>query len=132
MWKKWFNIVLCLWLINAVTCYHATNPFDDVAEVAGSDHCASACVTINTWADYISNAVADDSDAIIRKFHKIKMQRRYVHARAPQVNLFLPAVLLACLYILARKRLAVNAPNYPAEEATRPAYYNFLFRLSPF
>lgn len=130
MWKKWLNIILSLWLINAVTYVHGSNPFDHSDE--GYATTSPSCQVTNTWVDSFLQIAADDGGLPSRKAHKIKFQRRYVHTRSNSVSVFLPVAIFLWLYALLKKDTSAGESHYSIGVALRPAYYNFLFRLSPF
>ncbi|QJD95758.1 hypothetical protein HH214_07685 [Mucilaginibacter robiniae] len=131
MWKKWLHIVLSLWLINAITYFHASNPFDHTDETNGSD-AVSSCLAINTWADCILQFVANDDGVSAQKTHKIKFQRRYIHTRVNSVSVFLAIPILYLLFAFIKRPVKKQPNHYSIGVALLPAYYNFLFRLSPF
>jgi hypothetical protein len=131
--KKWIHIILSVWLINAVTYFHSSSPAD-LFSIIHTDSTTDdeSCFHANTWVDYITAAITDADDAAPSKAHSIKYQRRYVRRSCSNDTVFVPAPDLL-LYFQHIKYAVVNTvSNYTIGVALRPAYYNFLFRLSPF
>lgn len=131
MLKKWVYTLLSFWLINSVTYFHGSNSADHVSHEHSSSP-IDACFTLNTWADCIIHSFVKEDDDASGKAHKIKYQRRYVHSRSVDGNLF---VSVANLYIYQQhfKSAVISTVNhYCIGVALLPAYYSFLFRLCPF
>ncbi|NCD71056.1 hypothetical protein [Mucilaginibacter agri] len=131
MWKKWFNIVLCIWLINSVTYFHAANPFD----YGNDDETASAASfhpKLNTWFDCFlhQSPVEDDSTPLLP--HKIDSHRRYVNTRSHGFGIYIPGIITSALFTVPKHLVFNCTSNYSIGVAMLPSYYNFLFRLSPF
>jgi hypothetical protein len=131
--KKWIHIILSVWLINAVTYSNASSP----ADLFGSIHTDASsndesCFHTNTWLDYITAAITDADDAAPGKAHSIKYQRRYVRRSCSNDNVFVPTPDLRLYFQQFKYAIASAVSNYTIGVALRPAYYNFLFRLSPF
>ncbi|MBS7566501.1 hypothetical protein KHS38_19005 [Mucilaginibacter sp. Bleaf8] len=130
MWKKWINIILAVWLINAVTYFHSSNPFDTVEENHGI--CSTIeCLDINTWVDCLVQ-IADDEGEAATKAHKINSQRKYVHSRSVNLSVFLSPQLLHLPHSAFNSEVDNDTGHYSIGVALLPAYYNFLFRLCPF
>ncbi len=131
--KKWIHIFLSLWLINAVTYSTASSPtdlFGNVHTDASSDD--NSCFHTNTWVDYITAAITDADDNAPGKAHSIKYQRRYVRRSCSNDNVFVPTPDFRLQFQQFKRAVAHTVSNYTIGVALRPAYYNFLFRLSPF
>jgi hypothetical protein len=130
MYKKWLHIILSVWLINSVTYFHGSTSADlfyNTPDTSANDE----CLKINSWTDCLGHLLADD-DATPEKAHKIKSQRRYVRSRNASVKVFLPAPDLHAIYKNFRSAVTDTIGNYSIGVAMLPAYYAFLFRLSPF
>ncbi|OKS87562.1 hypothetical protein [Mucilaginibacter polytrichastri] len=131
MWKKWFNIFLCIWLVNAVTYFHAANPFEDNNDSQSSVF-ASAHPKLNTWADCFLHQAPLDDEAIPILPHKINSHRRYVNSRSHSFSIFVSGTFCSSLFTVPKYLLYNCSSNYSIGVAMLPAYYNFLFRFSPF
>jgi len=131
MWKKWLNIILCIWLVNAVTYFHAANPFEDNNSDQPSLF-ASAHPTLNTWVDCFLHQAPLDDDTTPLLPHKINNHRRYVNSRSHSFGTFIPGLLSSSLFTVTKYLLFNCSSNYSIGVAMLPAYYNFLFRFSPF
>lgn len=131
MLKKWVYILLSFWLINSVTYFHGSNYADHIS----SEHSSSsndACFTLNTWADCIIHSFVKEDDDASGKAHKIKYQRRYVHSRSADGNLFVSVANLYIHHQHFKNALIAKVDHYCIGVALLPAYYTFLFRLCPF
>ncbi|MDT3403397.1 hypothetical protein [Mucilaginibacter terrae] len=131
MLKNWLHIILSLWLINAVTFLQSGNPADSFNLTnAVPDYEESP--KINSWADCILHTLADDDDATAEKAQKIKFQRRYVRSRTANDRVFIQAPSLSVFFRTFKSPLVHTVNKFFIGVAKLPAYYNFLFRLSPF
>lgn len=132
MLKNWLHILLSVWLINSVTFLQSGNPADSFMHGHFSENGEESYVKINSWADCIIESVANDDDATAEKAHKIKYQRRYVRSRTSQDRVFVPVPSLYVGYQTVRITVLHKVNKCFIGMAKLPAYYNFLFRLSPF
>jgi len=131
MWKKWLNIFLCIWLVNSVTYFHAANPFADDAEDQSSVF-ISIHPKLNTWIDCLLHQASVDDDSTPLLPHKIISHRRYVNSRPHSFSNFIPGIVNASLFFAPQYFISHCNCNYSIGVAMLPAYYNFLFRFSPF
>jgi len=131
MFQRWLYIVLSFWLMNSVTYFHSSAPSDFIStDQAGSTK--EFCVTLNTWADFVIHSLTKDDDDASGKAHKIKYQRRYVHSRSVDNNLFVSVADLFIHHQHFKNALIAKVDHYCIGVALLPAYYSFLFRLCPF
>lgn len=131
MLRNWLHIILSLWLINTVTYFQSGNPADSFSQVCtipqGED-----CVKVNSWTDCILQSITNDDDSPVEKAHKIKFQRRYVRNRSVNDRVFIPASGFSVYFEAVKLPLLHTVNKFFIGIAKLPAYYNFLFRFSPF
>jgi len=128
MLKKWLHILLSVWLINSV----AFPQINDVPQIG--HHCTNSSeLNVDNWADFILQSLAADKSVNSDQHHHTKYHRRYVHANAHRLNAYLATNHFIYLpYNYAKKVVKRSISPYLIGVAILPAYYNFLFRLSPF
>ncbi|RYE29622.1 MAG: hypothetical protein EOP42_13955 [Sphingobacteriaceae bacterium] len=128
MVKKWLHIFLCVWLINSIT-------FPQIGNIPQFGHQCSnnAELNIDSWTDFVLESFAADKSLSSDTKHHTKYHRRYVHVNAHQFNDYLAVKHLLYLpYDYSKKVVKKSISPYLIGIALLPAYYNFLFRLSPF
>lgn len=123
MLKKWINIILCVWLINAVT-YAQTNT------IADHNYTCAACSSANTWADYLFQAF-DDDGSLPAQAHHAKLHRYYVSSKNHSQT-FISGKLPEIIFRLPKNIVKRSIGTCLNGMAVLPAYYSFLFRLNPF
>lgn len=131
MFKKWVHIFLAIWLINSVTYFHGSS-YNDLFNLAQTDLSDGPCIKLNTWTDCILQSLFDDADPSTDNAHKIKSQRRYLHSRTFSDSIFLSVPSFTVFFQHFKNVVADTINHYTVGVAMLPAYYNFLFRLSPF
>lgn len=131
MLKNWLHIFLSVWLINSVAYFQSGNP-DDIFNGGCATGSEGACVKINSWADCVIESFANDEDSPAEKAHKIKFQRRYVRSRSANDRVFIPVPGFSVYFEAIKLPLLHTVNKFFIGIAKLPAYYNFLFRLSPF
>ncbi len=131
MYKKWIHIFLSVWLINSVTYFHGST-YADLFNSASANSLGNEDLKLNSWTDCLIHILADDDGDSPEKAHKIKYQRRYVRNRTlnDKANAAVPNFYV--YYHHYQNEVAKKVSNYTIGVALLPAYYNFLFRLSPF
>lgn len=130
MLKKYVNILLSVWLISAIVCFHATNPEENTC-----DHLqfsTSYCYTGNTLFDlaYLG-FTSDSSHADGKQHHHIKYQKRFLTNRLVDFTIQVPA---------KQEFISENLPrhlfSFPGKQWLNkvflPAHHHILFRLTPF
>ncbi|MVN90795.1 hypothetical protein [Mucilaginibacter aquatilis] len=132
MLKNWLHIILSVWLINSVTFLHSGNPADSFIHGHIADNGEESYVNVNSWADCLIESVTNDDDSPAQKAHKIKYQRRYVRNRSANDRVFVPTTAFYLPFETVRITVLHAVNKSFIGMAKLPAYYNFLFRLSPF
>lgn len=132
MCKKWIHIFLTVWLINAVTYFHASTNAELFIPTHDASTDGDACLKINSWTDCLLQSLFDDDGDFPQEAHKIKFQRRYVRGRNFNGNIFLPTPNFFYYYKQFKNAVTCKVNHYCIGVALLPAYYSFLFRLSPF
>lgn len=131
MLRNWLHIILSVWLINAVTFVQSGNPADSFSQ-GNVENEFEAAPKINSWADCLLDSVSSDDDSSAEKAHKIKYQRRYVRSRSSNDRVFIPTPGFSIYFEAIKSPLVHTVNKFFIGVAKLPAYYNFLFRLSPF
>ncbi|TWR25221.1 hypothetical protein FPZ43_17275 [Mucilaginibacter pallidiroseus] len=127
MAKKWLHIILSVWIINVIVCFHAVNPFENA--LLSEQATATASLRSATLLDLFSQETVDEADKS-QKHNKIHQKSRYVTARV--IDNYVPAIYADKLeFSVFHKDVAAFTGQY-VTKAFLPSYYNFLFRLSPF
>lgn len=130
MLKKYVNILLSVWLIGAIVCFHATNPEDYTIE--HFQFTSSNCYAGNTLFDLLYlefNNSSSHQDG--KHHHHIKFQKKFLGSRAVDFTIQVPA---------QQEFIADNLPrhlfSFPGKQwlskVFLPAHHHFLFRLTPF
>ena len=127
MLKKWINIVLCVCLLNSITYAQTNNISEDYHSCENAD-----CPTLNSWTDLVIQELIDDGGEATSSKKHIKFNRRYVHSKSHNSTNFFDKKLVYLPYNFAKKVVKKCISTYLIGIALLPAYYNFLFRLSPF
>lgn len=128
MVKKWLHIFLSVWLINSVT-FPQINTIPQI----GHECTNNAELNVDSWTDFILKSIAADKSLSSDTKHHTKYHRRYVHVNAHQSNEYLAARhFLYQPYNYTKKVVKRSISPYLIGVALLPAYYSFLFRLSPF
>lgn len=131
MFKKWIHIFLAIWLINSVTYFHGSS-YNDLFNPAQTDLSDGPCIKLNTWTDCLLQSLSDDANPSKDNAHKIKSQRRYITSRAFGDSIFLSEPSFTVYFQQVKNTTEDTINHYTVGVAMLPAYYNFLFRFSPF
>lgn len=130
MLKKYINILLSVWLISAVVCFHATNPENNTCEhFQFSD---SICYAGNTLFDLAYLGLSnDDSHHAGKHHHHIKYQKRFLTNRSIDFTIQLPAQDDFITCNLPQHLFSFQGKQW-LNKVFLPAHHHFLFRLTPF
>jgi hypothetical protein len=128
--RKWINIFLSLWLINAVVCFHAPSPLQNSCEPHEELSQPSPNTLVDWVADMLAHPDADD-DGDETHHHFVRLHSRYLGSRTLDFNLQVPTKA-EYSYQPVPQIVKIQFSEYWLTKAYLPRYYNFLFRLSPF
>lgn len=130
MLKKYINILLSVWLIGAIVCFHATNPRENTC-----DHFQSPdeyYYTGNTVFDLVyqglDNASAHQDG---KHHHRIKYQKRFLISRVIDFTIQLPVKQEFFTDVLPSHLFSFPGKQW-LNKVFLPAHHHFLFRLTPF
>lgn len=130
MLKKYVNILLSVWLISAIVCFHATNPEDNTC-----DHfqfSSNSCYAGNTLFDLVYLSLDNPSGHQGGQHrHPIKYQKRFLTNRAVDFTIQVPSK-----QDFFSDNLPSNLISFPGKQWLNkvflPAHHHILFRLTPF
>ncbi|MFD0793784.1 hypothetical protein ACFQZX_09150 [Mucilaginibacter litoreus] len=129
MLKKWTNIILCAWLINALVCFHPTNPFEN-HRIDG--HCnIGNCFSDNTLLSFLINYPGKCKKSDIQAQHKISARNRYTTNSQLNFITNLP-VCETFSFTNLIQHLRASSHSFLEYRTFALAQYQNLFRLSPF
>lgn len=128
MLKKWFHILLSAWLINSVVWYQT--PATIELNSCGSDISRECLIEISSLLGTAVHILSHDHDDTTHS-HKIKYRSHYVANRLSTAAILVPAQL-SFLFKNIPTLIKIPVGKYNIRSCFLPAYYNFLFRLSPF
>jgi hypothetical protein len=131
MGKRSINILLAVLIINTVTFFQSGNVLSNTPKNSSASAHSFHNPPTN-WVSYILHELNGSEHHSSDVPHPIKFKRRYVTSRSVNFSLFLAKPILFLFYTPAKYIPENLSKNYFRSIIPRPAYYNFLFRLSPF
>ncbi|WDF56954.1 hypothetical protein [Mucilaginibacter sp. KACC 22063] len=130
MLKRIAYILISVWLINALVCFHPTDAAEIHAEAAKATNGPS--FSDNTLLDLLLHHISDDDDYNgSHQHHKIANRNRYVLTRTLGFNLQVPFTH-TFQWLNAVQYLHTYYGRFWEKKVFLPPHHNFLFRLSPF
>ncbi|PAW94383.1 hypothetical protein CKK33_13130 [Mucilaginibacter sp. MD40] len=129
MLKKWSTYLLCAWLINALVCYHPTNPFENHRF---NSHCdIGTCFSDDTLLSFLVNFPGKCKKNDQQEQHKINTRNRYTVNNQVSFIANLPVAEVFTCSDFA-KHLRISSHSFFEHRTFSLAQYEHLFRLSPF
>ncbi|TWR25514.1 hypothetical protein FPZ42_13025 [Mucilaginibacter achroorhodeus] len=128
MLKKWTTYLLCAWLINALVCFHPTNPFEnhDFGDECSISECFNDDTLLAFLISYPGKCKKEDQEQ-----HKINVRSRYTSGNEFHFIANLPvAEVFACANFV--QHIRINNLSFFLHRTFSLAQYQHLFRLSPF
>ena len=130
MLKKYLNILLSVWLINAIVCFHATSPVENICDQfqLSNEYCYSG----NTIFDLVYLGLNNASSHQDSKHHyHIKDQKRFLTSRVVDFTIQVPAKQEFISNDLPRHLFSFPGKQW-LNKVFLPVHHHFLFRLTPF
>lgn len=129
MLKKHLNILLSVWLISAIVCFHATNPENNTCEHFQFSN--NSCYAGNTLFDLAYQCLSSDAHHDGKHHHHIKYQKRFLTSRTVDFTIQVPATQEFTANILPQNLFSFPGKQW-LNKVFLPVHHHFLFRLTPF
>ena len=128
MVKKWFLILLSVWLINSVVWYQTPSA---VALNSLSSEASRTClIEMSSLLGTAFHLIDDNEDGKTHS-HKIKFRNHFLVSRISTAAVLVPTQL-TFLFKNIPTLIKIPKGKYNVTSCFLPGYYSFLFRLSPF
>lgn len=130
MLKKSINILLSVWLIGAIVCFHATNPGENICNHFQSSN--EYRYTGNTVFDLVYQGLDNASTHQDGKHHHhIKYQKRFLTSRVIDFIIQVPYRQDFVSDILPQHIFSFPGKQW-LSKVFLPVHHHILFRLTPF
>ncbi|MEB0262823.1 hypothetical protein QN348_01730 [Mucilaginibacter sp. 5C4] len=126
MLKKYINIILSVWLISVVVCFHATNPSLNPEGHSYGNSCCEYNTVFDVFSGYFNHTEAPG-----KHYHKIKTPKRFLNNRALDLNIQIPVKQEFFADNICHKLFTFLGREW-LNKVFLPAHYNTLFRFTPF
>lgn len=131
MLKKWIYIFTAFCLFNTIFCFHVVDWIGFNDSRPGFEE-SDGYADDGTLLDFLVQQLQDDSaDNENKTPLKIKCRHNHFVSRAAQLCIQTP-IQTPYNGMFVPEPTKPSYASYQTRKASRPSYYNFLFRLNPF
>jgi len=131
MLKQWTRIFICIWLINSIVWFQVPTSlaFNENYSDESQENLVEMSSLICSAAHYLFD---NSNDAPKNDSHKIKYRNHFLVNRVTSPGVVTPLYTASFCFENTPTIIKLYLGKYLTVSRFLPAYYNFLFRLSPF